>query len=302
MPATSATPVRLVRRTIRAEPAHFAASRRALRGVPAGFAPRNAGSRSPRLPLARARRSLDRPNPRRRRLIRDITILIPAYNESRRIESTLEKVLAFGPAGHERFEVLVVDDGSTDGMAELIERRFGSRVRVVRQPVRRGKGAAIRRGVTETRTSWLLFVDADLSIPIEELHRLAPNSDAAPIVIGSKRAPGSSVEYPKSRRFLGGIGQNLIALCVVSGFHDTQCGFKLYRTDVARQLFAAQKIDGFGFDFEVLFLAKRLGHRVVEVPIRCEHRVGGTVRFSTYLTVLREIGTILWNRLRGAYP
>lgn len=196
----------------------------------------------------------------------------------------------------------MVDDGSTDGMSEQIAKRFGDRVRVVRQPERRGKGAAIRRGVLETRTEWLLFVDADLSIPIEEIRLLEPRSGEAPVVIGSKRAPGSDVKYPKARRFLGGIGQSLISLFVVSGFHDTQCGFKLFRTDVARELFAAQKIDGFGFDFEVLFLARRLGHRVIEVPIRCEHQIGGTVRLSTYVTVLREIGSILWNRVRGVYP
>jgi dolichyl-phosphate beta-glucosyltransferase len=104
------------------------------------------------------------------------------------------------------------------------------------------------------------------------------------------------------RRFLGGIGQSLVSIFVVSGFHDTQAGFKLYRTDVAKRLFAMQTIDGFGFDFEVLFLARRFGYGVAEMPIHCEHKIGGTVRFATYLTVLKEILTVLWNRLRGAYP
>jgi len=235
-------------------------------------------------------------------LIRDLTILIPAYNEARRIQTTLEKVLAYDASRFERFEVLVVDDGSADGTADLIEKNFAGRVRVARQPERRGKGAAIRRGVMEVRTTWLLFVDADFSIELSELEAFEPRTAEAPIVIGSKRAPGSHVEYPKARRFLGGIGQELISIFVVSGFHDTQAGFKLYRTDVARQLFAAQTIDGFGFDFEVLYLAKRLGHPVVEMPIHCEHKIGGTVRFGTYLTVLKEIGTVLWNRMRGAYP
>lgn len=247
------------------------------------------------------------PEPRPEKpLIRDITILIPAYNEARRIQSSLERILAYDSRRFERFEVLVVDDGSTDGTADLVERVFGDRVRVLRQrageSMRRGKGAAIRRGVMETRTTWLLFVDADLSIPIEELALLEPFAASAPIVIGSKHAPGSDVRYPKVRRALSGIGQRLIALFVVSGFHDTQCGFKLYRTDVARELFRAARIDGFGFDFEVLFLARRLGHQVAEVPIRCEHRIGGSVRFGTYFAVLREIGTISWNRVRGVYP
>jgi dolichyl-phosphate beta-glucosyltransferase len=198
--------------------------------------------------------------------------------------------------------VLVVDDGSSDDMGAFIAKTYGDRVRVVRQPERRGKGAAIRRGVAEVKTTWLLFCDADLSIPLEELEQFEPHTERVPIVIGSKRAPGSHVEYPPVRRFLGGIGQSLVSLFVVSGFHDTQAGFKLYRTDVARRLFEAQTIDGFGFDFEVLYLAKRLGYGVAEVPIHCEHKIGGTVRLGTYLTVLKEIATVVWNRMRGAYP
>lgn len=254
------------------------------------------------LPRPRSRHKVSARRPRSPTLIRDLTIVVPAYNESRRIGSTLDKVLAYVPGRFEPYEVIVVDDGSTDGTADLVEQRYPERVRVLRRGPRGGKGAAIRAGVMEVRTTWLLFVDADLSIPIEEIALFQEHTDRAPIVIGSKRAPGSDVKYPPLRRFLGGIGQDLISIFVVSGFKDTQCGFKLFRADVARQLFGAQKIDGFGFDFEVLFLAKRLGHPVAEVPIRCEHQIGGTVRLRTYLAVLREIGTILWNRARGVYP
>jgi dolichyl-phosphate beta-glucosyltransferase len=233
---------------------------------------------------------------------RELTILIPAYNESQRITATLEKVLAYARAHLDAFEILVVDDGSDDGTAELVRTRFGDAVRVLRRDARGGKGAAIRSGVEAASRPWILFSDADFSIPIEEFEKLWKEADRAPIVIGSKHAPGGHVEYPPLRRFLGSIGQRLIALFVVSGFHDTQCGFKLYRTDTARELFRFQRIDGFGFDFEVLFLARRLGHAVREVPIRCEHKIGGTVRLSTYLSVLGEILRLRWNVLLGRYP
>jgi dolichyl-phosphate beta-glucosyltransferase len=234
--------------------------------------------------------------------VRDITILVPAHNEAQRIEATLREILDYVPDHFERSEVLVVDDGSADGTAELVEKRFAGRVRVVRRDKRGGKGAAIRTGVMAAQREWILFVDADMSIPISEIEKLSPPSIQAPIVIGSKRAPGSEIEYPALRHFLGGIGQRLISIFVVSGFDDTQCGFKLYRADVAKELFAIQRIDGFGFDFEVLMIARRLGFPVSEVPVRCAHKIGGNVRTKTYLGVLREVAAVWWNRLRGRYP
>ena len=233
---------------------------------------------------------------------RELTILFPAYNEARRIAGTLEQTLAWARAHLDEYEILVVDDGSTDGTADLVAARFGAEVRLIRRSRRGGKGAAIRTGVEAASQPWVLFSDADLSIPIGEFEKLWSESAAAPIVIGSKRAPGGRLEYPALRRFLGGLGQQLIARTVVSGFHDTQCGFKLYRADVARELFRQQRIDGFGFDFELLMLARRLGHGVREVPIHCEHKLGSSVSLRTYLTVLGEIVRIRWNLLRGRYP
>ena len=234
--------------------------------------------------------------------VRDIAIVVPAYNEAQRIGPSLTKILAFLPAQFASSEVILVDDGSSDGTADLVAQEFGDRVRVLRQPMRRGKGSAVRAGVLAAEKPWILFVDADLSIPIDEVLTLCAQADRAPIVIDSKRAPGSRIEYPKLRRFLGGIGHTLISLFIVRGFHDTQCGIKLYRRDAGRELFAASRIDGFGFDFEVLFLARRLGWEVVEVPIRCEHKVGGTVRLRTYLRVLSEVARVNAFRLRGLYP
>ncbi|MBL8860886.1 MAG: glycosyltransferase family 2 protein [Planctomycetes bacterium] len=234
-------------------------------------------------------------------MIRDLTIVLPAYNEALRIGATIDKVLAYAQGRFDRLELIVVDDGSTDGTGDLVERTYGSRVRVLRRP-NGGKGAAVRTGVQAATRPWILFADADLAIPIREIEKLAAHVESAPIVIGSKRAPGNDIVYPKFRLFLGAVGGLLISLLVVPGFHDTQCGFKLYRTDVAQELFAVNRLDGFGFDFEVLYLARRYGHRVIEVPVRVEHQLGSTVRATSYLRVLREAFSVFWNKLTGAYP
>ena len=234
--------------------------------------------------------------------VREIAIVVPAFNEAARIGPSLEKILAFLPGSFESSEVILVDDGSTDGTGDLVASRFAGRVRVLRQARRSGKGAAVRRGVLAATKPWVLFVDADLSIPNEEALVLCAEAERAPLVIGSKRAPGSELEYPMLRRWLGTIGNLLISTFVVRGFHDTQCGIKLYRTDVGKELFSLSRIDGFGFDFEILYLARRLGHEIVEIPIRCEHKVGGSVRLRTYLRVLSEVARLLAYRLRGVYP
>jgi glycosyltransferase involved in cell wall biosynthesis len=238
-------------------------------------------------------------------MVDELTIVMPAFNEERRLPLALGRALAWcdSRAGEiRRLDVLVVDDGSSDATGELVRRDFAGRVRLVTRSARGGKGAAVRTGIEAVGTRWLCFTDADASIPFEELGSLIRYAESAPLVIGSKRAPGSDLRYPLSRRVLGAVGQRLISLCVVSGFYDTQCGIKLMRTDVARELARAGTIDGFGFDFELLYLAKRFGYPVVEVPIRCEHQLGGTIKASTYMAVLLQLARVCSNRARGVYP
>lgn len=196
--------------------------------------------------------------------------MIPAYNEARRLGPTLDRVAAYLEGRGASHEVLVVDDGSTDGTAALVEAHPGAGVRLVCQPKNRGKGAALRRGVAESRGRRILLCDADLSTPIEELPALERRLDAgAGVAIGSRGVEGSDVRrhQPVYRELMGKTFNRFIRLLGVRGLRDTQCGFKLLDGEVARSLFPEVRTEGFAFDVELLWLARRRGHRVEEVGV-----------------------------------
>ena len=201
-----------------------------------------------------------------------LSIVIPAYNEARRLGRTLPRVLEYAAALGDSAEVIVVDDGSTDGTAEVAAglARGRPRVSVLRGAVNRGKGASVRRGVLAAREDEIVFTDADLSAPIEEVAKLrAGLAEAYDIAIGSRRLDASDVRVrqPWLRGLAGRGFSRLVSLCFLPGIHDSQCGFKAFRRPAAAALFARQRLDGYAFDVEVLWLARRLGYRVVEVPI-----------------------------------
>jgi glycosyltransferase involved in cell wall biosynthesis len=199
----------------------------------------------------------------------DLSIVIPAYNEAARLGPTLERILGYLAGQAYAGEILVVDDGSTDGTAEVAESFAGRGVILKRQDRNRGKGAALRSGVLASRGAAVLLVDADLSTPIEDLERLRPHLGTAAVVLGSRSVPGANVtqHQPFYRELMGRIFNRLIRTLGVRGFHDTQCGFKLLDGEVARQLFAALLIDRFAYDVELVWLAQRRGYRVVEVGV-----------------------------------
>jgi glycosyltransferase involved in cell wall biosynthesis len=235
-----------------------------------------------------------------------LSVVIPAYNEAIRIVRTLDRTVEYLRGRGESWEIVVADDGSRDDTATVvrgyIESHRDAAIRLVALPQNRGKGAALRAGVAETRGARVLLMDADLATPIEELEALVRALDEGYKIAAGSRAVGTSnVTRPQSplRVLLGRAGNLWIRTLAVPGVHDTQCGFKLFDGDVARELFARCHEDRFGIDIEVLCRARRkLGLDIAEVGVRWEHQEGSKVRWNDYLDVLVKVPRILWSVLR----
>lgn len=235
------------------------------------------------------------------------SIVIPAYNESRRLGATLDRVLDYIQQQRWLAEVVVVNDGSTDATAELIRRyiRQNPAVRLVENPGNRGKGYSVRNGMLNAHGDVLLFTDADLSSPIEEAPKLfAEIEQGADIAIGSRwlRSELQTERQPFYRQFFGRIFNLLLRLVLGLRFKDTQCGFKAFRQQAAHAIFQRARIDRWGFDPEILFLAAKLGYTVREVPVEWAHGAGSKIsplRDGTRMLV--ELFEIRWNDLTGHY-
>ncbi len=217
--------------------------------------------------------------------IDSLSIVVPAYNEESRLPDTLEALLAYLDQRSFSFrEVLVVDDGSTDRTAEVAARvaRAHPHVRLLRNAVNRGKGFSVRRGILQAAGEWVLFTDADLSAPIEELDRLieAARLRDATVVFGSRALDRSliSVEQSAFRQAAGRCFNLLVRLATGLRFKDTQCGFKLFHARAGREICRRQRIERWGFDVEQLFLARKLGFAAAEVPVRWAHCEGTKIR------------------------
>ena len=201
-----------------------------------------------------------------------LSVVIPAYNEEQRLPGTIEQIERYLDGRGVTYELILVDDGSADGTRQVMDEAAARnpRVRVEALPSNRGKGRALAAGVAVARGDEVLVTDADLSTPIEELEKLeAALKAGAGVSIASRSVKGSRIEVqqPIYRVLMGKAFNLIVQIALLPGIWDTQCGFKLFRADVAQPVFAALTTDGFGYDPEVLFLAKRRGVRIAEVPV-----------------------------------
>jgi glycosyltransferase involved in cell wall biosynthesis len=235
-----------------------------------------------------------------------VSIIVPAFNEARRIAASIRKIDAFARESTLPLELIVVDDGSGDKTAEIVSRLGIKGLSLMNNPENRGKGYTVRKGVLAASGVYVLFTDADLSAPIGELNALLDVAvrEAADVVIGSRNVDRGYIEKHQSRfREVGGMFFNLMVRFFLGlRLRDTQCGFKLFHRERTRFAFEKQTISGFGFDPEVLFLAKRGGLKICETPVRWSHAEGSKVHFvRDGIRMFLDLVRIRWNAIAGRY-
>ncbi len=234
-----------------------------------------------------------------------LSIIIPAYNEERRLPANLARLDEYVRAADREIEVLVVENGSTDRTADVVTECMQSMpyLRLLRVP-RPGKGGAVRAGMLAARGDHLMFCDADFSMPVAEIDKFTALLDVGvPIVIASREmATSERHNEPAQRHLMGRLFNRLVQTFVIHGMDDTQCGFKAFQRPVARDLFSMQRILGWGFDVEILYLAKRRGYRVQQLAIDWYYDPDSRVRrLSATLSMIGEVLRIRLYALAGAY-
>ena len=211
-----------------------------------------------------------------------LSVIIPAYNESSRIIPTIERITQYLASRKITYELLVVDDGSSDGTDKTIQKlaQADDSIRLLRNEINKGKGNAVKRGVVSSWGELVFFTDADLSTPIEEIEKFLPEFPAYDVVIGSRSIEGADVRLrePLYREILGKTFNKFAQAACVPGIVDTQCGAKMFKKDVAQRIFPLVQTSRFAFDVEVLFLAMQFGYKIKEIPIRWFYSANTRVR------------------------
>lgn len=236
----------------------------------------------------------------------ELSIVVPSYNEEARLPGTLERIAQYIREGKPNTEVIVVDDGSTDGTARVAESFRGkiATLRVLSNGVNRGKGFSVKSGSLQAHGDVILFTDADLSAPIEEAEKLLEALKNHDVAIGSRAMNRELIEAHQSafREFAGILFNKIVRIILRLPFVDTQCGFKAFRRERCEIIFEQQTIERFGFDPELLYLARHHGLTISEVPVRWSHSPATKVSiFRDSLQMFADVFVIRWNGLMGRY-
>jgi len=234
----------------------------------------------------------------------DMSIVIPTYREETRIKACLESVLGFCKKNFEKFEVLVVNDLSGDRTPEIVKGFEKEDVKLINNEKRMGKGFAVRTGILQAKYPFVLFMDADLATSVEELGKFLQYTKEYDVVIASRNLPDSDivVKQPLHRQFAGKSFPLIVRFLLLPGIRDTQCGFKLFKTELAKDIVRKQTVFGFAFDTELLFIAKKLGMKIKEVPVRWVDK--GESKLSVIIDVPKmflDLLKIRLNSLEGKY-
>jgi len=233
-----------------------------------------------------------------------LSIIVPAYNEEARITTTLKAINAFFARKDFGFEIIVVDDGSRDQTEIVVNDLHLNSVRLVSYGQNRGKGYAVNYGVKQAKGQWILFTDADSSTPIGEFDRLWAEIDSDRVIIGSRylKASHITVKQGVPRIVISRLGNLLVQTLILPGIKDSQCGFKLFSAPAAKTIFSRQTIWRWGFDMEILRIAKEHGLKIKEVPITWRNDDQSKIQSSRVFTnTLGELFRITWNSLLGRY-
>ena len=240
-----------------------------------------------------------------------LSIIIPAYNEEFRLPPSLEKIVAFLQQQGYSSEIIVVENGSTDRTSQVVEQFAAAmpadgQVTVALMHSTPGKGAAVKAGMLAALGEYRFICDADLAMPIEEIYKFLPPirpHSSFDIAIASREVAGAiRYDEPAYRHVMGRVFNWLVRVLAVSGIQDTQCGFKMFTGETARTVFPAQRIDGWGFDVEVLYIARQRSMRLVEIPISWHYQPDSRVRpLHDTVNMVRELLKIRRNGRRGLY-
>jgi len=236
----------------------------------------------------------------------ELSVIVPSFNEEARLPHSLDLIAAYVNSANRSTEVLVVDDGSNDRTAEVAA-SFASRIpnlRVLTNGENRGKGYSVRHGMQQARGEYVLFTDADLSAPIEEADKLLSALQQFDIAIGSRALNRDLIDVHEShfREFAGIIFNRIVRIVLWLPFVDTQCGFKAFRRERCRIIFEQQRIERFGFDPELLYLARHHGLKATEIPVRWSHSPATKINMMRdSIQMFVDVFTVRWNSLLGRY-